>query len=331
MAKMFYEVQEAAEKLGKSADEIQAMVSSGELQEFRVDDRLVVKAEQVDMLSSDDDDLNIGLGESAIGLDDSEIGASGIGLAESGADASAIDLAAESALPDLAMDDDIGASAISDAGASGSIGLDGSGIGIEPESAPAEGAADAGGGVSIFDDDDLDSDPGAATLITEPGAAELDLTNDQLDAVGSGSGLLDLTREGDDTSLGVDLLQDVYDGDQSGEGTAAVDQGESAGGGLFEETTEAADSDLAPVAAPIAVEEVFDGGGSGLVGGLALVMVIGLLFTGVLTLLGLSGAGGEKVLAGPLAGGSGPMIVAGSIAGAALVVGVLGWVIGRKL
>ena len=36
-----------------------------------------------------------------------------------------------------------------------------------------------------------------------------------LEAVGSGSGLLDLTRESDDTSLGAELLEEVYSSDDN--------------------------------------------------------------------------------------------------------------------
>jgi hypothetical protein len=48
-----------------------------------------------------------------------------------------------------------------------------------------------------------------------------------LDGVGSGSGLLDLTRESDDTSLGAELLDEIAPGKTRAGGTAA---GESAVG-----------------------------------------------------------------------------------------------------
>ncbi|MBN2562389.1 MAG: hypothetical protein JXQ75_15805 [Phycisphaerae bacterium] len=55
-------------------------------------------------------------------------------------------------------------------------------------------------GISVFDDEDLaiEADPMGETQI----AASVE----ELDSVGSGSGLLDLTRESDDTSLGPELL-----------------------------------------------------------------------------------------------------------------------------
>lgn len=81
-------------------------------------------------------------------------------------------------------------------------------------------------GISIFDDEDLqieEADPHAQTQI----APSLD---DQiaLDGVGSGSGLLDLTRESDDTSLGAEVL-DHIDMEGSTIGSAV---GTALGGGL---------------------------------------------------------------------------------------------------
>jgi len=73
-----------------------------------------------------------------------------------------------------------------------------------PETMRKEDTVITAQGISIFDDEDLEieeADPMAKTQI----APSLD---DQiaLDGVGSGSGLLDLTRESDDTSLGAEVL-----------------------------------------------------------------------------------------------------------------------------
>ena len=64
-------------------------------------------------------------------------------------------------------------------------------------------------GISVFDDDDLEiaADPMAKTLMTG-GDEHLGL-----DGSGGGSGLLDLTRESDDTSLGAELLEGIDMGD----------------------------------------------------------------------------------------------------------------------
>lgn len=58
-------------------------------------------------------------------------------------------------------------------------------------------------GISIFDDEDLQIETGSALSDTAP-APNID-DEVALGGVGSGSGLLDLTRESDDTSLGADL------------------------------------------------------------------------------------------------------------------------------
>lgn len=86
------------------------------------------------------------------------------------------------------------------------LGLSGSSIinleGPADEPAPARPAAKAPGkgGISVFDDDELEiaSDPMGETRISAG--------VDELEAVGSGSGLLDLTQVSDDTSLGAELL-----------------------------------------------------------------------------------------------------------------------------
>jgi hypothetical protein len=76
-------------------------------------------------------------------------------------------------------------------------------------------------GISIFDDEDLEieaADPMAKTQI----APSLE---DQvaLDGVGSGSGLLDLTRESDDTSLGAEVLDNI---DVEGVGAEIIEEPE---------------------------------------------------------------------------------------------------------
>lgn len=78
MAKMFYSLDEAAEKLGKSANEVRSMAERGELQEFRDGEKLIFKKEQVDLLAGDDGDQSFG----GIPLADSAM-SSGIDLAGS--------------------------------------------------------------------------------------------------------------------------------------------------------------------------------------------------------------------------------------------------------
>jgi hypothetical protein len=102
------------------------------------------------------------------------------------------------------------------------LGLSGSSIisletGLDEVSAPApkpaarKNEAKSGKvGISVFDDDELDiaSDPMGETRIASG--------VEDLEPVGSGSGLLDLTQEKDDTSLGAELL-DVISPTEAGE------------------------------------------------------------------------------------------------------------------
>lgn len=274
MAKMFYSIEEAAEKLGKSANEVRDLVTSGQLQEFRDRDRLMFKREQVDLLA--------GGGESGAGipLADSK-GGSGLSLA---------------------LEDSSG-------GGSGEIALDDAG-------------SKEKSGISIFDTESTEEgDANAVTRITSAQTApEL-----SLESVGSGSGLLDLTREGDDTSLGADLLDDVYKGEE--EGATADTQGSS---GLFEPTSAASDVSAGAAAAPamaMIAAEPYDGAGSGLAGGAALAAVVICGFALVATVVGLTESG-KNVVADLFAGNF--MMWVGIMAGVLILCTLVGWVLGKK-
>jgi len=98
MAKMFYTVEEAAAKLGMSTEEVQGLVESGQLQEFRDRDNLMFKVDQVDLLGGDedDDDLEeITLADTAGGLDPISLSSSGSGSVlslESSGDATGVSI-----------------------------------------------------------------------------------------------------------------------------------------------------------------------------------------------------------------------------------------------
>ena len=179
MAKAFYSMEEVCELLGKSQDEVKQLVQTGSLREFRDAGKIFFKAEDVNKLT---------------GSDASASGDSGEIVLES---------AAEPELP-------------------GSPDTEGTSfIGLEPvdESEPVperKGPESERGptttGIGVFDEDELeiDADPMAETQITTS------TPEDQvaLEGSGSGSGLLDLTREADDTSLGAELLDEIYPGEE---------------------------------------------------------------------------------------------------------------------
>lgn len=93
---------------------------------------------------------------------------------------------------------------------SGSGGTSVIGLAAEDSKPSKDDTAVQGRGAMLVDDEmELDADPMAKTQITS--AASSDAVT--LEGTGSGSGLLDLTREADDTSLGAELLDEIYPGE----------------------------------------------------------------------------------------------------------------------
>jgi hypothetical protein len=176
-------------------------------------------------------------------------------------------------------------------------------------------------GISIFDADQTEeADPSAVTQVTETSASEL-----AMETAGSGSGLLDLTREADDTSLGQDLLQGVEK-----EGSTAAETTAEAGeaGALFESTGAETETTTAVTPAMMAaMADPYDGAGSGFAGGLALGVVLVAAFTLAMTIFGIGGFTDAPVVRMV---GDGVMMWAGIAAGLTLVLGIIGWAIGRK-
>lgn len=308
MAKMFYTLDEAAQRLHKSSDDVRKMAASGQLQEFRDGEKLMFKVEQVDLLAPDDD---LGADLSGIPLDSSD---SGLGL----------DLA-DSGMGSLSLGDSAGGS---------SLALD---LGEDPTPSPSIGAgagrasdsAAGRSGISVFDVDDLEqADPSAVTQVNDQGGfgALLD-DSASMETVGSGSGLMDLTREKDDTSLGANLLDDIYAGEEN---ASAETIGAS---GLFEATGASSDEPLAvgaggigaPVGAAMIAAEPYDGAGSGLVGGLTLGATLALAMALTVAVLGMVGA---AQMVDQIAGSM--MIVVGALAGVTIIAALAGFFLGKR-
>lgn len=275
MAKMFYTLEEAAEKLGKTPDEVRAMAEKGELQEFRANDRLMFKREQIDLKSGKDADDDL------------------ISLADSSPELEPLSLASS-----------------------------GSATGIPMDGSNAKEQT----GISIFDADSTDdADPMAQTRVT-PVAATPGFGSDA-GASGSGSGLMDLTKETDDTSLGANLLDDVYGSETIAAETQADAAPPEEGGALFESTPATAESDpgMGGTLVPVAVE-VYDGAGSGLVGGLAFGVALTALLAVFVMTLGLWSTGGSMM--GTFA--ENMWMLVGIAAGVTVVGTVIGFVLGKK-
>ena len=262
MAKMFYTLEETADKLDKTPDEVKAMAESGQIQEFRDRDKLMFKVEQIDLLASGDDNVHI----------DQEIG-------------------------DIGLDASAGAS--------------GSALGL------VDSREDTG--ISVFDTehgDAVDTGDAGDTQVTDSIEDEL-----SLESVGSGSGLLDLTRESDDTSLGAELLEEVYSGDENVEVPAHAS-------GLFEAAGAESPGGAigaAPMTATPMVVEAYDGSGSGLGVGLMLGALASLVAVGLIIAVAVNGA--TPALATKMADNIWMWL--GIFGGATIILGIIGFVIGK--
>lgn len=275
MAKLFYSLEEAAAKLGKTPDQVRELATNGQLPEFRDRDRLMFKVEHVDLLAGTDKDEEL------------------IPLADSG-ELEPLSVSSSASAMDVL---------------------------------PQENAKEATG-ISIFDTDSTeDSDPSAVTQITTASSAP---PMKDPGRSGSGSGLLDMTKDVDDTSLGANLLDDVYGGSETVAQQTTEEPAQNEGG-LFESAPsgmgEAEAAAVGAAAAPMFVsQEFYDGAGSGLAGGLAFGAVASLLVAGFAVVLGISGTGGDLI--NTL--GDNLWAFVGGLGGLTVLGGLLGWFLGRK-
>jgi len=308
MAKLFYTLAEASDRLGKTEDEVREMANSGQLEEMRDGDDIMFKRQQVDLLAGDADgdalDLDLDLSgdgselEIADDGDDPTPGGRGYGLSDSGTglglggSASGLDIGGSGSGFGFDLGDS-GSAAGLDLGGSGSV----SGI----------GAAFEGG-----EDDDS-----AETRVSDAVDEEL-----SLEAVGSGSGLLDLTRESDDTSLGAELLDEVWEAGDSGDFNANAT-------GLFdsaepEQQTQAQESS-APIGLPTVAAYAYDGKWSGTGVGLLVGAVFAMIAVAIILVTSIMGVTPKLAVMV-----SGDVVVwGGGFLGLAIIAGLVGMFIGK--
>ncbi len=168
------------------------------------DNPLAGDSDDDDLLASGDVDLDgssigIGLAPSATGSADS------YGLADSAAESNP--LAGDANDYDLSNDDSVG---LAD-----EVSMD-----DESLSNDKDDTVVTSHGIDALEDTelDMDVDPLAQTKISSPFADDDEIS---LDPSSSGSGLLDLSREADDTSLGADILKDIYSDEMGGDAEEA--------------------------------------------------------------------------------------------------------------
>jgi len=244
---------------------------------------------------------------------------------------------------------DSGEDEIPDLGLSGSsiISLEGSGLedtgmgtgmgdtGMGTE-APAEKDDDTkitqAPAISVFDDDELEG------AVDPMGETQLASGVDDLEAVGSGSGLLDLTRESDDTSLGAELL-DVISPSEAAE-TADADSGVLEAAETIEDDGSAAmtveeplaaveaEETAVPAAAPRAAAQTVEMAGAVPMNVTAFLGILALAALGLSTAAAIQGV--WPAFLDHVAGGVINWSVFGGLALIAIVTGVLSILAGRK-
>lgn len=311
-------------------------------------------------------DLDLGLGASgsqaALGLADSSAGtgagspaasgaapiASSDGLDDLGLDLGLADSAAPAGQPaPIASGDDLGLDLgldvedssvtpmASKAGtAGGAIGLADTGSMAGGSAAPAaSGVAAASdsmagtGAKPLLDDSLAGSSMASASRRGGDGLGNLE-------TVGSGSGLLDLTKESDESTIGAALLDEVVEGEESdlaGMGASGIfaDAGVAVPGGedVFEAPAAAVGGGLSLATAAVAMPEVMDGGGSGLTVGL-MVGALASLVVAALVLVPMTMGGGSQ-LAGTIS--TDIWMWVGALAGGTAFCGIVGFFVGRQL
>ncbi len=331
MAKMFYTLDEAAQRLGVDADAVKVLASDGKLQQFRDRDRLMFKRDEVDALADQGADLG-GAGEDLLSDTDlaASLGDSGIPLGDTDA-SGAIDLMGETPAPgeQKAVD-----SRLAD---SGSVIPLADSQDIDAQPAGASGSvidmADTGGGsgISVFDSGEIDAaDPLAQTQPTGSGGGED--TDLSLDSISSGSGLLDLTHEHDDTSLGVELDEIMPQDTAAGSMLEAAPASSTAASAILEEM--ASEGGPALEAAPVmatggVVMETYDPQGSGLAAGLLIGCLIALLLALLAAVAGVMDA--PSAIASLIGASTGSVLAwAGGVLVFSLVLGGIGFVVGKS-
>lgn len=329
MAKMFYRFEEAKQVLGMSDEQLKQMTREGRLREFRDGTQIMYKADQVDALRSE-----LGLGGDSVDLGPSDTGGP-IGLADTRSNTSSgsvISLADTTSKDDTATD--LGLSSNTGSGtaispaqsSSGSaIGLSSSNTGSAIGLAGTKGGSSIGlantgtaSGVSVLGlDEGGNADPSAATAMGGSFGGE-----PNLEAMGSGSGLLDLSRERDDTSLGAPVLDEIT----AGSSRSGSSMGPIAGGPIS--GAAAATAAARAGAMPVFVTE--SDSSTGFITGMAAATL--LLLIPAIYSVAAGAMGARPTLLHTVMGEKGlPFLyVAGAGFVLALVVGAVGFVVGKK-
>jgi hypothetical protein len=337
MAKMFYRFEEARQVLNMSDEQLKQMTREGRLREFRDGTQVMYKADQVDALRSE-----LGLGDS-VDLGPSDTGGP-IGLADTRANTasgSVISLADTTSKDDTATDLGLSSNTasgtaispaqstsgsvigLSNTNTGSSIGLassnTGSGVGLTgTKGGTGMGMSNtsSASGISVLGlDEGGNADANAATAMGGSFGGE-----PSLEAMGSGSGLLDLSRERDDTSLGAPVLDEIHAGSRSGSSVGPISGGPISAAA----TSAAARAGTMPVF--VTESDSFSGFATG-ASAASLLLIIPAIYA-----IAAGAMGARPTILHSVLGDKGlPFLyVFGAGLVLAIIVGVIGFVVGKK-
>jgi hypothetical protein len=288
MAGMFYSLQEAAEKLNKTEEEIKQIVQEGKLREFRDGPNLLFKVEEVEALMS-------GASEEAVELEPEALEAASLEpeipeIEESepeipeaealepealepeipeieeleaevpGVEDIELDIPADES-PELeALEEEMLAPAEEAMGTSEILLAPETGAPVAPSELTNADTALTGEGISVLGETDADyeitDDTLAETAVpmsTSGTGPEMPLEEFEgdvnLDSFGSGSGLLDLSLQADDTSLG-GILDEIYTDEVEGGEAVLEEVGGDSGAAVAAEAGAMIDEEPAMIAEP---------------------------------------------------------------------------------
>ncbi|MCC7146046.1 MAG: helix-turn-helix domain-containing protein [Phycisphaeraceae bacterium] len=297
MAKMFYTLEEAAEKLKVEVEQVKSLATEGQLQQFRDRDKLMFKRDEVDALSENMPAIKSS-GDSTGGP---------------------IDLASSTgSIPMDVMDD------------TAEISVDDSTTGSKAGSAAG---SSFGTGVSVFEAGEIEpADPSAQTQVVGTGSGISSDAELSLESIGSGSGLLDLTHERDDTSLGVQIDEIMPQDTSQSSAMSGTAESPAAASAILEEIASegpTADQEAATAVPLGAIPDYYDPAESGLLAGLLGGAFISLVMVLLAAVSGMTGS--EVGVISGMASSMGSLLLwSGVFLLVSAALGAVGWVVGKK-
>lgn len=248
MAKLFYTLDEAAQKLRKSADEVLAMAKAGQLQELKDKDQVLFRRSAIDQLAAEDEggELNLDNFDAGSSGSDIRLGGSSVGGEELRLDGD-MNLADGTRAPHVTGGaDDSMTIGLADSSASAhgkpvpgktapgktAPGKPAAGKPAQRTGSPSASASGSASGMGLADSNAdsmmMDGPAGSGARAKPDDSMSLGTPgNTSLETVGSGSGLLDISS--DESFFGAQMIEESLGGDEHG--ALPTDAGDIFGGG----------------------------------------------------------------------------------------------------